>query len=79
MFVPQNLVLINTLLAAYSFFSDKPLQNSSEATIAEYNQTKVIIECDVCANPEPLDGNYTWSVNGAVLTEVQSQQKYKIL
>ena len=49
--------------------TDAPLQNSSGEVMAVYNQSVVIVECDVCANPEPAYDSYTWIVNGAVIPD----------
>ena len=58
---------VSMLKVCFLSMTDAPLQNSSGEVMAVYNQSVVIVECDVCANPEPAYGSYTWIVNGAVI------------
>ena len=43
---------------------DPPLKNSTDPVLTKYNQSYVVIECDVCAWPRSADDSYTWSVHG---------------
>ena len=60
---------LKTIYRTLSVIADAPLQDSFDDVVAVYNQSIVIIECDVCANPEPAYDNYTWTANAALIPD----------
>ena len=54
----------------YNVIVDPPLSNATtdpDQFYAKYNQSSVVLYCDICANPIPADGDYIWIANAAII------------